>query len=385
MRFATKAVHSGNEPDRETGAVAPPIFTASTFAQDGIGRPRAYEYSRSGNPTRDRLERAVAELEQGKHGLAFSSGLGAITTVASLLKKGDHVLVCNDVYGGTFRVFDRVFANYGIRFTRIDARDPTSVAEAVRPSTKMVWLESPTNPLMVVLDVRRVAKVARDHGLILAVDNTFASPCLQNPLKLGATISLHSTTKYVSGHSDTIGGALAVSDEDVYGRLKFLQNALGAVPSPFDCYLTLRGIRTLHLRMAQHSRNAQAVAELLEGSGRASAVYYPFLPTSPYRSLARKQMSLGGGMLSFRIRGGYRAAGRFLESLRLFALAESLGGVESLAEHPARMTHSSIPRAEREKMGITDDLIRLSVGIEDPEDLVEDVRQALAAATTPTA
>ncbi|MGA2666057.1 MAG: PLP-dependent aspartate aminotransferase family protein [Nitrososphaerales archaeon] len=382
MRFATKAVHSGNEPDRETGAVAPPIFTASTFAQDGIGKPRTYEYSRTGNPTRDRLERAVAELEQGKHGLAFSSGLGAITTVASLLKKGDHVLVCNDVYGGTFRVFDRVFANYGIRFARVDARDPESVARAVRPSTKMVWLESPTNPLMVVLDIRRVAKVAHDRGLILAVDNTFASPCLQNPLKLGATIALHSTTKYISGHSDTIGGALAVSDEEVYGRLKFLQNALGAVPSPFDCYLTLRGIRTLHLRMAQHSNNAQAVAELLEASGRASEVHYPFLPSSPYRSLAKEQMSLGGGMLSFRIRGGYRAAGRFLGSLRLFALAESLGGVESLAEHPARMTHSSIPKAEREKMGITDDLIRLSVGIEDPEDLVEDVGRALAAAAT---
>jgi cystathionine gamma-lyase len=381
MRFGTKAVHSGNEPDRDTGAVAPPIFMASTFAQDGIGKPRGYEYSRSGNPTRERLERAVAALEQGRHGLAFSSGLGAISTVASLLKKGDHVMVCNDVYGGTFRAFDKVFSNYGITFTRVDGRDPDSLAKAARPTTRMVWLESPTNPLMVVLDIRSIAKFARERGLILAVDNTFASPCLQNPLKLGATIALHSTTKYISGHSDVIGGAVAVSDEVVYQRLKFLQNALGAVPSPFDCYLVLRGLRTLHLRMEQHSRSAQAIAEMLEGSGRAKEVYYPFLPSSPYHRLARKQMSLGGGMLSFRIRGGYSAASRFLESLKIFVLAESLGGVESLAELPARMTHSSVPRPERARMGITDDLIRLSVGIEDPLDLIEDVRQALDASS----
>ncbi len=382
MRFATRAVHSGNEPDRETGAVAPPIFTASTFAQDGVGKPRGYEYSRSGNPTRERLEKAVAELEHGRHGLAFSSGLGAITTVASLLKKGDHVLICNDVYGGTFRIFNSVFAGFGVTFTRVDARDPGSLEKAVRPSTKMVWLESPTNPLMVVLDIRSVARFAKETGLILAVDNTFASPYLQNPLKLGATIALHSTTKYISGHSDMIGGALAVSDEELYGRLKFLQNAIGAVPGPFDCYLALRGIRTLHLRMEEHSRNAQLIAELLESSGRATSVYYPFLESSPTYRLARKQMSLGGGMLSFRIRGGYKAASRFLESLRIFVLAESLGGVESLAELPARMTHSSIPRKERERMGITDDLIRLSVGIEDPQDLSEDVRHALAAAVS---
>ena len=244
----------------------------------------------------------------------------------------------------------------------------------------MVWLESPTNPLMVVLDIRSIARIAKENRLLLAVDNTFASPYIQNPLKMGASIALHSTTKYVSGHSDVIGGALAVSDEDLYERLKFLQNAMGAVPSPFDCYLVLRGIRTLHLRMEQHSRNAQAIAEMLEGSGRGTDVYYPFLKSSPSYGLARKQMSLGGGMLSFRIRGGYRAAGRFLESLRIFALAESLGGVESLAEHPARMTHSSLPRAERARMGITDDLIRLSVGVEDPQDLLQDVKQALDSA-----
>lgn len=380
MRFATKAVHLGNEPDPATGAVSPPIVTASTFAQDGIGKPRGYEYSRSGNPTRERLERAVAGLEGGKHGLAFSSGLGAITTVASLLNKGDHVLICNDVYGGTFRLFSQVFSNFGVKFTRIDATDPDVLERSIRPKTRMVWLESPTNPLMVVLDIRALSEVARAHGLVVTVDNTFASPYLQNPLKLGATISLHSTTKYVSGHSDMIGGALALSDEETYVRLKFLQNAMGAVPGPFDCYLALRGMRTLHLRMEQHSKNALAVARALEASGKVSAVYYPFLESSPWYALARKQMMGGGGMVSFRIRGGFKAASNFLESLRVFSLAESLGGVESLAEHPARMTHSSISKEEREKMGITDDLIRLSVGVEDTRDLVEDVERALGSA-----
>jgi cystathionine beta-lyase/cystathionine gamma-synthase len=377
MKFATRAVHAGNEPDKETGAVAPPIFTASTFAQDGIGKPRGYEYSRSGNPTRERLERAIAELERGKHGLAFSSGLGAITTVASTLNKGDHILLCNDVYGGTFRLFNQVFSNFGITFSRVDARDEGALSKAIRPRTKMVWLESPTNPLMVVLDIRSIAKVARENHLVLAVDNTFASPYIQNPLRLGATISLHSTTKYVSGHSDMIGGALAVSDEELYERLKFLQNAIGAVPSPFDCYLALRGMRTLHLRMDQHSKNAQAMAEMLQASTRVSEVYYPFLPSSPTYRLAKRQMSQGGGMLSFRIKGGYKAASKFLESLKVFSLAESLGGVESLAEHPARMTHSSLPEKERRRMGITDDLIRLSVGVEDAQDLLDDVKWAL--------
>jgi cystathionine gamma-lyase len=377
VRFATKAVRYGNEPDETTGAVSPPIVTASTFAQDGIAKPRGYEYSRSGNPTRARLERAIAGLEGGKHGLAFSSGLGAITTVASLLSKGDHVLICNDVYGGTFRLFNKVFSNFGVTFSRVDARYPQAVARAVRSRTKMVWMESPTNPLMVVLDIRAISKVAREKGLVLAVDNTFASPCLQNPLKLGASISLHSTTKYVSGHSDMIGGALAVSDEALFERLKFLQNAMGAVPSPFDCYLALRGLRTLHLRMDQHSKNAQAIAESLSADRRVAEVFYPFLSDSPTYKLAKRQMSQGGGMLSFRVKGGYKAAERFLGSLELFSIAESLGGVESLAEHPARMTHSSLPEKERKKMGITDDLIRLSVGVEDVRDLLDDVQRAL--------
>ncbi|MDA4121661.1 MAG: cystathionine gamma-synthase [Thaumarchaeota archaeon] len=377
MRFATKAVRAGNEPDEKTGAVSPPIYTASTFAQDGIGKPRGYEYSRSGNPTRERLERAVATLEQGRHGLAFSSGLAAITNVGSLLKKGDQVLICNDVYGGTFRLFNRVFSNFGITFKMVDATDLDSLERAVSNRTRMVWLESPTNPLMAILDIRAISKVAKNRGLILAVDNTFASPYLQNPLKLGATIVVHSTTKYISGHSDLIGGALALSDQELYERLKFLQNAMGAVPSPFDCYLTLRGIRTLYLRMVQHSSNALAIAELLEKSDKVRNVYYPFLRSSKTYKLARRQMVLGGGMLSFTVKGGYKPAKAFLESLKLFSLAESLGGVESLAEHPARMTHSSLPEKERKKMGIGDDLVRLSVGVEDRDDLLGDVEQAL--------
>lgn len=381
MRFDTRAVHTGNEPDELTGAVTPPIYTSSTFAQAKIGKTKGYEYSRSGNPTRARLERAVADLEGGKFGLAFSSGLAAETAVAGLLGHGDHVLICNDVYGGTFRLFNQVFSNFGVAFDRVDARDPESLERAVKPRTKMVWMESPTNPLMLVLDIRKVAKFARSRGLILAVDNTFASPCLQNPLKLGATVVVHSTTKYIGGHSDLVGGAVVTSDRGVYDKLKFLQNATGGVPGPFDCYLALRGLRTIHLRMRRHSENASAIVEVLsKDRARVAEVRYPFLKGSENYRVARRQMSAGGGMLAFRVKGGYPAASRFLESLKVFTMGESLGGVESLAEHPARMTHASIPEAERRRLGITDDLIRLSVGVEDPDDLVEDVRTALKAA-----
>ena len=381
MRFDTRAVHTGNEPDELTGAVTPPIYTSSTFAQAKIGKTKGYEYSRSGNPTRARLERAVADLEGGKFGLAFSSGLAAETAVAGLLGHGDHVLICNDVYGGTFRLFNQVFSNFGVAFDRVDARDPESLERAVKPRTKMVWMESPTNPLMLVLDIRKVAKFARSRGLTLAVDNTFASPCLQNPLKLGATVVVHSTTKYIGGHSDLVGGAVVTSDRGVYDKLKFLQNATGGVPGPFDCYLALRGLRTIHLRMRRHSENASAIVEVLsKDRARVAEVRYPFLKGSENYRVARRQMSAGGGMLAFRVKGGYPAASRFLESLKVFTMGESLGGVESLAEHPARMTHASIPEAERRRLGITDDLIRLSVGVEDPDDLDEDVRTALKAA-----
>ena len=381
MRFDTRAVRVGNEPDELTGAVTPPIYTSSTFAQTGIGKTKGYEYSRTGNPTRGRLERAVADLEGGKYGLAFASGLAAETAVAGLLHKGDHVIICNDVYGGTFRLFNRVFRNYGVSFDRVDATKPENLVRAIKPKTKMVWMESPTNPLMLVLDIRKIAKVSKRHGLTLTVDNTFASPCLQNPLKMGATVVVHSTTKYIGGHSDLVGGALVTSSKELYEELKFLQNATGSVPGPFDCYLALRGMRTIHLRMQRHSLNASAVAEALASdAGRVRDVYYPFLRRSPSYKLARSQMSAGGGMLAFRMKGGYAAASTFLEALKLFTLGESLGGVESLAEHPARMTHSSLPPEERKRLGITDDLIRLSVGVEDTKDLVDDVKGALKAA-----
>ena len=385
MRFDTRAVHVGNEPDELTGAVTPPIYTSSTFAQAKIGKTKGYEYSRTGNPTRQRLERAVADLEGGKFGLAFASGLAAETAVAGLLKNGDHVIICNDVYGGTFRLFNQVFRNFGVSFDRVDARNPESLERAIKPGTKMVWMESPTNPLMLVLDIRGIAKVAKGHGLILTVDNTFASPCLQNPLKLGASIVVHSTTKYIGGHSDLVGGAVVTSSQAHYEKVKFLQNATGSVPGPFDCYLALRGLRTIHLRMQRHSENAAAVAEALsKDAERVKEVYYPFLRQSPSYKMARSQMSAGGGMIAFRIKGGYKAASRFLESLKVFTLGESLGGVESLAEHPSRMTHASLPPEERRKLGITDDLIRLSVGIEDTEDLVEDVNAALRASLPPS-
>ena len=379
MRFDTRAVHAGNEPDELTGAVTPPIYTSSTFAQAGIGKTKGFEYSRSGNPTRARLERAVADLEGAKFGLAFASGLAGETAVATLLQRGDHVIICNDVYGGTYRLFNQVFRYFGIAFDRVDATDPDNVARGARTKTKMVWMESPTNPLMQVIDIAAVAKVAKSRGLMLVVDNTFASPCLQNPIKLGATVVVHSTTKYIGGHSDLIGGAVVTSDQARYDRLKFIQNATGSVPGPFDCYLALRGIRTIHLRMERHSKNAAAVAEALARDPRVREVYYPFLRGSPQLGVAKRQMSAGGGMLSFRLKGGYRAASRFLESLKVFTLGESLGGVESRAEHPARMTHASLPPPERAKLGVTDDLVRLSVGVEDTEDLVGDVRAALAA------
>jgi cystathionine gamma-lyase len=380
MRFDTRAVHVGSEPDELTGAVTPPIYTSSTFAQAKIGETKGYEYSRTGNPTRQRLERAVADLEGGKFGLAFASGLAAETAVAGLLRNGDHMIICNDVYGGTFRLFDKVFRNFGVAFDRVDARYPENLERAIKPNTRMVWMESPTNPLMLVLDIRAVSKVAKAHQLTLTVDNTFASPCLQNPLKLGASIVVHSTTKYIGGHSDLVGGALVTSNEALYEKMKFLQNATGSVPGPLDCYLALRGLRTIHLRMERHSKNAASVAEALsKDSGRVREVYYPFLRQSPSYKVAKRQMSAGGGMVSFRIRGGYRAASKFLESLKVFTLGESLGGVESLAEHPSRMTHSSIPPEERRRLGISDDLIRLSVGVEDAKDLVEDVKNALRA------
>jgi cystathionine beta-lyase/cystathionine gamma-synthase len=378
MKFGTLAVHAGHEPDASTGAISPPIYATSTYAQVGVGKTKGYDYSRTINPTRVRLENSLAALEKAEYGLAFSSGMAAISAITTLLKKDENILVCNDLYGGTYRLFTKVLSNYGISHTQADATLPESLEDKISDQTRMIWLETPTNPLMTVLDIKRIAVVAKRHNQLLVVDNTFASPYVQNPISMGASVVVHSTTKYISGHGDVIGGGLATSDNEIYKRLKFIQNAVGSVPSPFDCFLTLRGIQTLHLRMKTHADNARAIAEFLENHKKVKSVFYPTLSSFPYSEIARRQMRSGGGMLSFRIKGGFRSAEKFVKSLRFFSLAESLGGVESLVEVPARMTHTSIPEDERRRLGIHDDLVRLSVGIEDKSDLLEDIRNALA-------
>ncbi len=382
MRFATKAIHAGEEPNLKEGGsgdVVVPIHLSSTFARKDVDKPTGgYEYSRSGNPTRDALEKRLAVLENAKYGLAFGSGLGAETTVLlSLLKQGDHVIGFDDLYGGTKRLFNRTLSNFGVEFTYVDARDPDKVEDAVRPNTRMIWLESPTNPLLKLCHIRAISQIARDQGIVTVVDNTFMSPVFQQPLELGADIALHSTTKYLGGHSDVVGGAIMVNDDDLYGKLKFNQNAIGTIPSPFDSYLVLRGIKTLAVRMEKHNSNGQKVAEYLEAHSKIRKVNYPGLKSHPQHDLAQRQMSGYGGMISFEIDGDLAKAKTFLERCEIFALAESLGGVESLIEHPARMTHASVPVKEREAIGITDGLIRLSVGIEDVEDLIADLEQAL--------
>jgi cystathionine gamma-synthase/cystathionine gamma-lyase len=379
MEFATRAIHVGQEADPTTGATVVPIYQTSTFTQEELGKHRGYEYARTGNPTRTALEQCLASLEGGAYGLAFASGLAATATVLNLLSTGDHVVVAEDLYGGTYRLFARVYARYGVEFTYVDAREAANVRAALRPSTRLIWVETPTNPLLQLVDLAAVAEIARETNALLAVDNTFSSPYFQRPLELGAHLVVHSTTKYIGGHSDVIGGAVITSEEAIYNDLKFHQNAVGGVPGPFDAWLTLRGVKTLAVRMREHERNARRIAEFLAEHPASERVYYPGLPSHPQHALARRQMSGFGGMVSFAVAGGRPAAERVLRSTRLFSLAESLGGVESLISHPATMTHASIPAEERERRGITDNLIRLSVGIEDGGDLLEDLRQALAA------
>lgn len=375
MRFSTKAIHVGQEPDPATGSVTVPVYLTSTFVQPKPGREGKYVYSRTANPTRDALEASLSSLEEGKVGLAFSSGLAATTTVLMLLRKGDHVIAGDDIYGGTYRLFDQILKNYGLQFTFVDPRFPERVEKAVRKNTKMIWIETPTNPLMKVVDIRAVSRIAKKSKALLVVDNTFASPYLQNPLKLGADISVHSTTKYLGGHSDLIGGAAICSSAEVGKRLKFLQNAIGAIPGPLDCWLVLRGIKTLPVRMDRHSSNAKQISEFLQKQPEVENVYYPGLPDHPQREIVKRQMRGHGGMLSFELRGGFGKCEKLLKSLRVFTLAESLGGVESLIEHPASMTHASIPQERRIEKGITDKLIRVSVGIEDVDDLLEDLKR----------
>ena len=379
-RLETLAVHAGQEPDPRTGAVMTPIVLSSTFAQAGPGRHKGYEYSRSGNPTRDALEGCYAALEGGRHGFAFASGLAASDAVLHLLQAGDHVLASDDVYGGTFRILDKVHGRHGIGFDQVDMTDLAAVERAFRPTTKLVWIESPTNPLLKIADVAAVARLAKARGAFSVVDNTFATPCFQRPLELGADLALHSATKYLNGHSDVVGGAAMTNDDALAERLRFVQNAAGGVPSPFDCYLVLRGLKTLAVRMERHAQSAIRVARWLEDHPQVERVLYPGLASHPQHDLARRQMLGFGGMLSFVIRGGLPAARTFLESVRIFACAESLGGVESLIEHPAIMTHASIPEAQRAALGIAGGLIRVSVGIEHVEDLLADLERGFAAA-----
>lgn len=377
MNFETLTIHAGQEPDLVTGAVMTPIYQTSTYAQDGVGRPRqGYEYSRTKNPTRLALENCLAALEAGNFGLAFSSGMAATDTVLRLLDSGMHVLAGDDVYGGTFRLFDKILRRYGLDFSFADTTDPESVAEALTPLTRLVWLETPTNPLLNVTDIRAVAEIVHAHPNhpLLVVDNTFATPYLQRPLVLGADIVVHSTTKYLSGHSDVVGGAVVVKDKGIYEKLAFLQNAVGAVPGPMDCFLVLRGIKTLHLRMDRHAENAVALLEYLFTHPKIERLLYPFHPGHPQYQIAKQQMKNGGGMISFVTKGGRDSAIKLAEATKIFTLAESLGGVESLIEVPAAMTHLSTAGSQ---IAVDPGLVRLSVGIEHVDDLLADLQQAL--------
>ena len=382
MKFETKAIHVGEELDFREGAsgdVVVPIHLSSTFARKRVEEPtQGFEYSRTGNPTRYALEKRLAALEEAAFGLAFASGLAAETTLAlTLLRAGDHILAFDDLYGGTRRLFHQVFQQkFEVEVSYVDARVPEKVKESIRQNTRLIWLESPTNPLMKLCDIEVIAGIARKSDVLVVVDNTFMSPYFQKPLLLGADVVVHSTTKYLNGHSDSVGGAIMLSNEKIYQQLKFNQNATGSILSPFDSFLVLRGIKTLAVRMKEHERSASRIALYLEDHPRVKRVYYPGLKSHPQHGLAAKQASGFGGMLSFEIDGGSEEADRFLENVKIFALAESLGGVESLIEHPARMTHASIPREMREEIGITDSLIRVSVGLENPDDLIEDLDQA---------
>jgi cystathionine gamma-synthase len=374
--FATRAIHAGQEPDPGTGAVTVPIYQTSTFAQDAVGVHKGYEYARSGNPTRTALETALAALDGGQHGLAFASGLAAETTVALLLSAGDHVICGDDVYGGTYRLFDKIFRRLGMCFDYVDTSDAERVAAAMRPQTKLIWLETPTNPLLKLADIAAIADLARSRGIITVVDNTFATPYFQRPLELGADISLYSTTKYLGGHSDVVGGAAVLNDSELYERLKFLQNAAGGVPGPFDSWLVLRGLKTLAVRMRAHEANALAVARFLAEQPSVDRVIYPGLATHPQHKLAQRQMSGFGGMISIVLKGGEAAGRAMVQRTKLFTLAESLGGVESLIELPAAMTHASVAGSPLE---VPAGLVRLSVGIEDEADLIADLAAALGA------
>ncbi|MDO7600065.1 MAG: cystathionine gamma-synthase [Flavobacteriaceae bacterium] len=378
LRFNSKTIHGGQHHDPAYGAVMPPIYQTSTYAQTTPGGHKGFEYSRTHNPTRQALEKSLASIENGKHGLAFGSGLAAIDAVLKLLQPGDEVVSTNDLYGGSYRLFTKIFEGFGIKFHFVGMNNVQAVADAINSNTKLIWVETPTNPMMNVVDIKAVSQIAKQHKILLAVDNTFASPYLQQPLDLGADIVMHSATKYIGGHSDLVLGALIVKDDDLADRLYFIQNASGAVCGPMDSFLTLRGIKTLHVRMQRHCENGRKVAMYLNNHPKIEKVYWPGFETHPNHHIAKSQMKDFGGMLSFIPTGAdYKAAIKIIENLKIFTLAESLGGVESLAGHPASMTHASIPKVEREKSGVVDSLIRLSVGIEDAQDLIDDLEQAI--------
>jgi len=379
MDFSTMAIHEGQAPDAATGATVVPVYQTSTFTQQGIGEHKGFEYSRLSNPTRTALEVSLAALEHARYGLAFASGLAAEHAVFSLLNPGDHIVTVANVYGGTVRLFERLFSRYGITFSYVEGSDAQEFEGAIGSNTKLIWLETPTNPLLTIVDIEAVAAIARARGVLLAVDNTFASPYFQRPLELGADIVVQSTTKYIAGHSDVIGGAVLLNDASIYEELRFFQNTIGAIPGPQDVWLTLRGVKTLAVRMRQHEANAFAVARFLQDHPRVSQVYFPGLPQHPNHEVARRQMSGFGGMVSFRLKEGNRdSVNAFVKKLKVFSLADSLGGVESLVCFPMVMTHDAVPEKQRLELGITGDLLRLSIGIEGIDDLLADLKQALA-------
>lgn len=378
LHFNSNTIHGGQEPDKAYGAVMPPIYQTSTYAQTTPGGHQGFEYSRTHNPTRQALEKSLASIEAGKFGFAFGSGLAAMDAVLKLLKPGDEIISTDDLYGGSYRLFTKIFEDFGLKFHFVGMDNSQKIEKFINSKTKLLWVETPTNPMMNIIDIKSITTLAKTHGIMVAVDNTFASPYLQQPLTLGADIVMHSATKYLAGHSDVVLGSLVVKDEELAERIGFIQNASGAICGPMDSFLTLRGIKTLHVRMQRHCENAAAIAHFLKQHSKIQKVYWPGFEEHPNHGVAKAQMNDYGGMLSFVTRGGdYNAAIKIIESLKLFTLAESLGGVESLAGHPASMTHASIPKELREKSGVVDSLIRLSVGIEDVRDLIEDLKQAI--------
>lgn len=378
MKFATKAIHAGVEPDSATGAIMTPIYQTSTYVQEGIGKHKGYEYSRSSNPTRNALEKSIAALENGQFGACFGSGLAAIDCILKMMNPGDEIISTNDLYGGTYRLFKTIFEKYGLKFHFVEMENVGNIENYINENTKMIWVETPTNPMMNIIDIRACAAIAKKHGILLAVDNTFATPYLQTPLDLGADFVMHSATKYLGGHSDVVMGALVTNDKDLAKEMYRIQNSSGAICGPMDAFLVLRGIKTLHLRMQRHCENGRKVAEFLKSQDKVDKVYWPGFPSHPNHEIARNQMSDFGGMISFSLKGNkLQDALEVVKKVKLFSLAESLGGVESLIGHPVTMTHASIPVADREKIGVVDSLIRLSVGLEDAEDLINDLKNAL--------